>query len=90
MKNRGRWPLAVAALAIFGWACQRTPPGNAPAAAARPSAEAKPGPVGASDRPTFVHLTSTLRALPSRQDWVARFHAAGSNYFEFVTRAVPM
>jgi hypothetical protein len=97
MKNLGRWSLAVAVLAISGWACFRippdhAPPDHAPAAMSKPSAAADRPPLGsAGDRITRVHRTDTIRALglgqANKKDWVAQFHAAGSNYFEFVTAA---
>jgi hypothetical protein len=91
MKNLGRWSLAVAALGIAGWVSVRTPPGDAPAAISKPSA--------AVDRRTFdaggrIHLVQGAHPVPlpakeqaNKRDWVAQFHAVGSNYFEFVTAA---
>jgi hypothetical protein len=90
MKNFGRWSLAVAVLAIFGWVSLRTLPARAPTAISKPSAGVNPWPVGADDRITLVPRTSEVHA-PTKQapkkDWVGQFHAAGSNYFEFITRA---
>jgi hypothetical protein len=90
MKNLGRWLLAVAVLAISGWAWLRIPSDPAPAAISEPSGVAHWPPLGsAGDHITRVHRTDTARASANPQviDWVAQFHAAGSNYFEFVTGA---
>jgi hypothetical protein len=92
MKNLGRWSLAIAVLAISGWAWLRLPPDTAPAAISRPSAKVDWPPLGsAGDSVTRVHHTDTVRALAdgqaNKKDWVAQFHAVGSNYFEFVTVA---
>ena len=92
MKNPGRWSLAVAALAISGWAWLRMPPDTAPAAISKRSATAVWPPLGsAGARVAGVQRTDTARALAngqaSKKDWVAQFHAVGSNYFEFVTAA---
>jgi len=92
MKNLGRWLLAVAVLAVSGWACFRIPPEPAPVASSKPSATADRPPLGsAGNRNTPIHRTDTVRALglgqANQKDWVAQFHAGGSNYFEFVTGA---
>jgi hypothetical protein len=92
MKNLGRWSLAVAVLAISGWACFRIPPEHAPAAISKPPAAAgRPPPGSAGDPFTGVHRSDAVRAVGLGQahhkDWRAQFHAVGSNYFEFVTEA---
>jgi hypothetical protein len=92
MKNLGRWSLAVAVLAISGWACFRIPPEHAPAAISKPSAAAdRPALGSAADRITEVHRGDAAPALGPRHanqnDWPAQFHAVGSNYFEFVAQA---
>jgi hypothetical protein len=92
MKNLGRWSLAVAVLAISGWACFRIPPEHAPAAISKPSAAAdRPAPGSAGDPFTGVHRSDAVRALglgqANQKDWPAQFHAVGSNYFEFVAEA---
>src|SRR5882724_9129924 len=92
MKNPGRWSLAVAVLAISGWAWLRMPPDTAPAAISKPSATAVwPPPGSAGARVAGVQRTDTARALANgktnKKDWVTQFHAVGSNYFEFVTAA---
>jgi hypothetical protein len=89
MKNLGRWSLAVAVLAISGWAWLRVQPDTAPAAISKPSAMVDwPLLSSAGDRVTQAHHTDTGRALANAQankkDWVVQFHAVGSNYFEFV------
>jgi hypothetical protein len=92
MKKPGRWTLAVAVLAISGWAWLCIPPDPAPTAISNPSATAVwPPPGSAGTRVTGARRTDTARALTNGQankkDWVAQFHAVGSNYFEFVTAA---
>jgi hypothetical protein len=92
MKNLGRWLLAVAVLAISGWACFRIPPEHASAAISKPRVEADPPlPGSAGDPFTGVHRRDEARALgleqANKKDWPARFHAVGSNYFEFVKEA---
>jgi hypothetical protein len=92
MKNLGRWSLAVAVLAISGWAWLRIPPEHAPAAISKPPATAdRPPPGSAGDPFTGVHRNDAVRALglgqTNKKDWPARFHAVGSNYFEFVAEA---
>jgi hypothetical protein len=92
MKSPGRWSLAVAVLAISGWACFRIPPEHAPAAISKPSAAAdRLLSASVEDRITGVHRRDEARALgleqANKKDWPARFHAVGSNYFEFVTEA---
>jgi len=92
MKNLGRWSLAIAVLAISGWACFRIPPEHVPAAISKPSAAAdRPLPGSAEDGITGVHRRDEARALgpeqANKKDWPARFHAVGSSYFEFVTEA---
>jgi hypothetical protein len=80
MKKPGRWSLAVAVLAISGWAWLRIPPSSAPAAISKPSTEL--------DRPPIAVLnTNGVRTPANKKDWMAEFHASGSNYFEFLTRA---
>jgi len=92
MNTPGRWSLAVAVLAICGWACFRIPPDPAPAVISKPSASADWSPPGsAGDRITPAYRTDTVRPLgmgqADKKDWVAQFHAVRSNYFEFVTDA---
>ena len=92
MKNLGRWSLAVAVLAISGWAWLRIPRDPAPAAISKPSATANWPPLGSvDDRVTRVHRIDTVRALANektnKKDWVTQYHAVGSNYIEFVTAA---
>src|SRR5438477_6132748 len=93
MTDLGRWSFAVAILAISGWACFRNPPDPAPAAISKPSAAAdRPASGSAADRITEVPRGGAARALglaqAHKKDWSVRFHAVGSNYFEFVTEAV--
>src|SRR5260221_1543012 len=92
MKKLDRWSLAVAVLAISGWACFRIPPEHAPAAISKPPAAAdRPPPGSAGDPFTGVHRSDAVRALglgqADKKDWPAQFHAVGSNYFEFVAQA---
>ena len=86
MKNLGRWPLAVAAIAIFGWAALRIPPGNTHIAISKPSAAVDRSFIRADDRISHVHHTDALHAQ-NHQTWAAQFHSARFDYFEFVTRA---
>jgi hypothetical protein len=89
MKNLGRWILAVAVLAIFGWVL-RAPPGQAVASISKPSTAVKQSSDGADGRITLVDRASPVHA-PTDQthktDWLAQYHAIGANYFGFVTRA---
>src|SRR2546430_14114398 len=92
MKDLGRWSLAVAVLAISSWVWLRIPPDQAPAATSKPSAEADRQPLGSSDDLISpVHRTNRVPTLVNeevnKEDWVARFQAGGSNYFEFVRLA---
>jgi hypothetical protein len=92
MKLLGRWSLAVAVLAISGWAWLRIPPQHAPAAISKPSATPQWRPIGsADDRNTRDPRNDTARApangQANKQDWMAQFHAVRSSYFEFVTVA---
>jgi hypothetical protein len=92
MKDLGRWSLAVAVLAISGWAWLHIAPGPAPTAISKPSAMVDWLPRGSTgDRTTGVHRAATVRTLvngqTNKKDWVAQFHTVGSNYFEFVTMA---
>ncbi|HEY2401744.1 MAG TPA: hypothetical protein VGI23_15440 [Steroidobacteraceae bacterium] len=76
MKKPGRWSLAVAVLAISGWAWLRVSPNPAPTAISKPSTEV--------DRPPDRNI---VRTSVIKKDWMAEFHASGSNYFEFLTLA---
>jgi hypothetical protein len=92
MKKPARWSVAVAVLAISGWAWLRIPPDSAPTAISKPSAKVDRPPFGSfHDRNTVVHNTNGVRTPANRQankkDWMAEFHASGSNYFEFMTVA---
>jgi hypothetical protein len=92
MKKLGQWSIAAAVLAISSAVWLRVPPNQAPAATSKPSAEADRQPLGsADDRINPVHHTNRVRALVNgqvnKEDWVARFQAVGSNYFEFVRLA---
>lgn len=87
MKHPGRWTLAVAVVAIIGGAALSLPPVDAPAAISKPSAAAGRKPSGAGNQLTLVHRADAVHAQPTSQDWVAQFHATGSNHFEFVTLA---
>jgi hypothetical protein len=92
MKGLGRWSVAVAVLAISGWAWLRSAPDSSLTAISKPSATVDWLPRGsAGDRATGIHRVATVRALANGQankkDWMAQFHAVGSNYFEFVTVA---
>jgi len=58
----------------------------------KPSATADRPPLGSpGNRNTPIRRTDTVRALglgqANQKDWVAQFHAGGSNYFAFVTGA---
>jgi hypothetical protein len=92
MKNLGRWSLAVAVLAISGWAWLRNPPDPAPAAIGKPSATVdRPPPGVAGDRITWDSGNDAVRApglgQANEKDWSAQHHAAGSHYFESVAMA---
>ncbi len=83
MKNLGRWSMAFATLALTGWVGLRHPPGDRPVALGKPST----GP----DRTTLDLSTYAVdtpaQGQPDKKNWVAQFHAARSNYFEFVAQA---
>ena len=87
MQSRGRWSLATVMLAISGWAYLSIPPGTAPEVISKPSAAANRGPIDAGDQVTLVHRTDTARASGKEREWEKQFYRAGSNYFEFITRA---
>src|SRR5207249_1212342 len=90
MKNLGRWSLGVAVLAICGWMWLRSPPEPTLAAISTPPAAAD-GPARASTADRTAGVRGGARARgplqANQRDWVVRFHAEGSNYFEFVSEA---
>jgi hypothetical protein len=87
MTTWNRWSLAIAALAISGWACLHAWPEAAPAAIHAPSAPGIGQRVAAAKTPAAPVPEKTVRAMPDRTDWAAQFHAAASDHFGFVARA---
>jgi hypothetical protein len=88
MKKPGRWSLVIAVLAISAWAWLRIPPDPVPTAISKPSTEVGRPPTGSPhDRNIAVLNTNRVRPPTNKKDWMAEFHASGSNYFEFLTLA---
>jgi hypothetical protein len=81
MNSLGRWSLVVAVLAGSGWAWLCVSPDPVPAAINRTSTAAEQPALGSPTEPAFASGPAAA------QDWVARFPALGSDYFEFVTAA---